>query len=304
VPQEGHSYSLTDTTDVPWDGTGGVPWILLSSIYPSGLPVVDEEPLLKTIFQSTAVRRADLVDVNTTEGSYLVNRRFYAWLQKQIESDSQRVGNTLLLQFKAQGEKSMSISSVSISSSSTIHVTPRHRDDIIDEEPSSHGRGKKAKKGSKGATRAGDDTEPPMPSVAVKSGKKSSDLKKKGQRGNTVSEVIPSSTASASTSLSPFVEDHRLVGLVKDCCRPLVDFLEGRVRSDSRDSIDEASEEEEDSEVWTALYVGLWESLKEQSLDLYHRVAAKAKEEASQVSLSPSLLMMTVMVLRAVSRIA
>jgi hypothetical protein len=273
VPQEGRH--LNDT-DIQWDGTGGVPWVHLPSILPSGLPSVDEEPLLKTIFQ-TSVRRAELVDVSTAEGLYLVNRRFYVWLQAQIELDSQRVGNTLLNQFKAQVEKSVSISSVSMSS--TVQVTQRHED--LEEDI---GRGKKGKKGPKTAAVAAEsDSHPPVP----KGGKKS-EPKKKAQKANQTSNASEPSASVSSTSLSPFVEDERLVGLIKEWCQPIVDFLEGRIRSDSRDSIDEASE---DSAVWTPLYVGLWESLKERSLDLYSRVAAKAKEEAAQVHCAPLTLL-------------
>jgi hypothetical protein len=267
---------VTDS-DVNWNGTGGIPWIHLPSSYPSGLPQLDEDALLNHLYE-TSIKRSDLIDVMTTEGLYLVNKRFYTWIQKQIYLDCQLVGNTLLNQFKTQIAKSVSISSVSMSS---MLQSVNKSQELVEDETG--GRGKKGKKGSK--SKGLDESELQVPSSAKSGGGKKSESKKKNSKTNQSSNSeLSSSQPSVLTALAPYVDGNRLIGLLRGWCQPIVDFSEGRVRSDS-DSLDEVSSDDS-NDILMPFYVGLWELLRDTSQDHYKAVALRAKDEALQVTTS------------------
>lgn len=270
---------VTDN-DLNWNGTGGIPWVHLPSIYPSALPPMDEECLLNYLYQ-TSIKRSDLIDVMTTEGLYLVNKRFYTWLQKQIDLDCQLVGNTLLNYFKTQqfAKSSVSISSMSMTAVVTSSAVRDDGDDDVDDNAGGGGKEKRGKKNKKSGNAGGG---------GGGGGGKKSESKKKVSKTNQQSDSLETTShSSVLAALAPYLDDHRLIGLLREWCQPIVDFSEGRVRSDSQSlDGDEVSDPDGTDDLLMPLYVGLWEIFKDTSQDHYKAVAIRAKDEASQVTLS------------------
>lgn len=254
--------NVSNEGDLDWNGTGGIPWLHVPTAIPSGLPSVDEEPLLNYILE-TGNCRDDIIEIPTSDGLYFVNKRFFSWIQKCIENDCQQVEKTLLIYFKSQVEKSVSISSNTHTGSLVAHLP--------DDDEGNSGRGKKGKKGGKARGVAEPET-----IISSGSGKKS-ESKKKALKDSVEQPSIMN-------TISPYIEDHRMISLLKEWCQQISDFSEGIVHSDS-ESFDD---EEESSHLLDPLYFGLWEMLRDSSTEKYKAVANRAKEEAAQVLLRGS----------------
>lgn len=303
TPQE----NLSNDIEIKWDGTGGIPWLHIPSFYPSGLPSSDEDSFLSNFFQLSSIKKSDIIEVNTSTGLYFLNKNFYSWIQKEIYHDGQQLEVILLTYFKSQIEKSLSISSIGVSAKGAQSTT--RIDDYDSEEEG--GRGKKGgKKGKKGKN--SDDNEPQQQqsqqSQSKGSGKKSNSSnidnnnssnnnnkkKNSSQKGNNSDKSNQHSSSTSFTNnpsnninvvLGPYIEDRRMIGLIRQWCQPIVDFTEGKISSNSLSedsSVDENSVSIDNDEI-QSLYLAIWELIKDSTLDMYKKIANKAKDEAAQV---------------------
>jgi hypothetical protein len=259
--------------DLPWDGTGGIPWLCLADSLPPALTDEDVAHMWKRVQSApsaasdalTSSERNSVLLIEADTGLFLFNKQYAAWLLRVFEDDANTMGAVLTADLKARLAKAtLSISSNASVSASSVGVSAAAaaaaataEDDWEEDGPV---------KGKKGANRFIKGKKVSKKSVRMASNSKDSGL---GTNSSGARDV------SVEALIAPYVAEERLLRLVREKCDELFRFASASGNG---------GDEEEAGEELTSMLQALLRSMEEDVLVVYKTVAARAKEEANQVN--------------------
>lgn len=261
----------SNASDLPWDGSGGIPWLCLADSLPPALSHADVAQMWKRMQSSTTTaissnalttaERNSVILIEAENGLFLFNKLYTVWLLKVFEGDAKTMGEVVAADLKSkQAKATLSISSNASVSASSVGVSSSTVDEDWDDDGP-------PVKGKKATNRTIKGKKVSKKSVRVASNNKDSGLgcNSSGSRDLSVEALM-----------APYVAEERLLRLVREACEEL--FSLAASGGDGG-----AGDDDETNEEHTPMLTALIRNMHEDILVIYKTFAARAKEEANQV---------------------